>query len=65
MCGVVLQCDGVYLEGGLLSVVEQHEDGHLEGGHLQDVLPGVGASHLSSAHSHLRPILLFIITRTG
>ncbi len=31
----------LYLKGRLLSVVEEHEDGHLEGGHLQNVLPCV------------------------
>lgn len=45
--------DDVYLKGGLLSVVEKHEDGHLEGGDLQDVLPGVGAGYLGSSYSDL------------
>lgn len=40
-----------YLKSGLLPVVEEHKDGHLEGGHLQYVLPGVGACHLGSAHA--------------
>lgn len=48
----------LYLEGWLLSVVEKHEDSHLEGGDLKDVLPGVGACHLGSSHSDLWPILL-------
>lgn len=48
----------IYFKCELLSVVEEHEDGHLEGGHLQDVLPGVGASYLRSSYSKLRPILL-------
>lgn len=42
-----------YLKGELLSVVEEHKDGHLEGGHLEDVLPGVRARHLSTTHAHL------------
>lgn len=41
------------LKGELLSVVEEHEDGHLEGRNLQDVLPGVGAGHLCSSYSKL------------
>lgn len=48
----------MYLKGELLSVVEQHEDGHLKGGDLQDVLPGVGAGYLGSSYSDLRSILL-------
>lgn len=47
-----------YLESGLLPVVEEHQDGHLEGGHLQNVLPGVGARHLCPTHSCVRTVLL-------
>lgn len=47
-----------YLKGELLSVVEEHKDGHLKGGHLENVLPGVGARHLSAAHAHVRAVLL-------
>jgi len=43
----------VYLKDGFVSAVEEHEDGHLEGGDLEDVLPGVGAGHLGSSHSDL------------
>lgn len=48
----------IYFKCELLSVVEEHEDGHLEGRNLQDVLPGVGASYLRSSYSELRSILL-------
>ena len=48
----------LYLKGGLVSVIEEHEDGHLEGGDLKDVLPGVGARHLGPSHPGLRPVLL-------
>lgn len=46
-----------YLECGFLSVVEKHEDCHLECGNLQDVLPGITACDLSPA-DHIRAILL-------
>ena len=51
-------CVCSYLKGGLVSVVEQHEDGHLEGGHLEYVLARVGARHLGPAHAYLGPVLL-------
>lgn len=31
---------GSHLKGEPFSVIKEHEDGHLEGGDLQDVLPG-------------------------
>lgn len=48
----------LYLEGALLSTVEEHEYGHLEGGHLQYVLPCVRTRYLRSSNTQLRPILL-------
>lgn len=41
-----------YLKSALFSVIEEHEDGHLEGGDLQYVLPGVRTCHLSTSHTH-------------
>lgn len=52
-CAIVKRHSILYLKDGFLSVVEKHEDGHLEGGDLQDVLPGVGACYLGASHSHL------------
>lgn len=46
-----------YLERGFVSVVEKHEDCHLECGNLQDVLPGIRACDLSPT-DHIRAILL-------
>lgn len=42
-----------YLKCELLSVIEEHKDGHLKGGHLENVLPGVGARHLSTTYAHI------------
>lgn len=41
----------MHLKGGLLSVVEKHENGHLEGGHLEYVLSSIGACHLGTTYS--------------
>lgn len=41
-----------HLKSALFSVVEEHENGHLEGGDLQYVLTGVRARHLGSSHTH-------------
>lgn len=48
----------IYFKCELLPVIEQHEDGHLEGRNLQDVLSCVGASYLCSPYSKFRSILL-------
>lgn len=47
---------GAHLKGQPFSVIEEHEDGHLDGGHLQYVLP----SHLSIAHASICTIFLQI-----
>lgn len=48
----------LYLKGALVSVVEEHEDSHLEGGYLQYVLPCVGARYLCASYAYLGPVLL-------
>lgn len=50
---VICQCVPTYLKCVHFSVVKKHEDGHLEGGDLQDVLAGVQASHLSTSYTHV------------
>lgn len=47
-----------HLKSALFSVVEEHEDGHLEGGDLQDVLSSIWTCNLGSTYTHLRTILL-------
>lgn len=42
-----------HLKSALFSVVEEHEDGHLEGGDLEYVLASVRPRHLCTAHTHL------------
>lgn len=42
----------LHLESALFSVIEEHENGHLEGGNLQYVLAGVRACHLRTSHTH-------------
>ena len=41
-----------HLKSELFSVVKEHQDGHLEGGDLQDVLSGVRTGHLGSSYAH-------------
>lgn len=50
-----------YLKCVHFSVIKEHEDGHLEGGHLQNVLAGVKTCHLSTSHTHFRTVLLQMI----
>lgn len=53
-----------YLKCVHFSVIKEHEDGHLEGGHLQNVLAGVKTCHLSTSHTHFRIVLLQTIRWT-
>lgn len=53
VCRHPCQCAPAYLKRVHFSVVKKHEDGHLEGRDLQDVLAGVKANHLSTSHTHV------------
>lgn len=59
-----MYCVPAYLECVHFSVVKKHEDGHLEGRDLQDVLAGVHTSHLSTSHTHVWTFLLQLMRGT-